>query len=1347
MGMGKTTLSAGGGMGPLFHTKTTGTPATHPDLTKSFQCQKRSSTRTPDGRQLAGPTGARRDLRACLRTATPQPGTAQPARDMDERLRALTEARPQARDKLDHWLDSHQRAARPGAQHDMAVARDALVQDVRTTLAGIRSLQADWPDRNEQASADLQEAKRQCMQSALALVLTGRKSPDGLMLRHMPELLTNLVALDDHLAATGQAGYGVDRLLDALCNRARIRELSGMDGHDQQDQAIDGLNAIAGTLVEALRPGRDGMELNSLLGQDTELDGALKALRVKTTTDFMLRQVVRDRKGEGARPSEQETTQARDDATRLVDHDAAIARMRVQLQRALDTLDGKAPTRMLGALSGVRFDSKLVQGLRDTLGEQGSQAGLIIAGLYALERDAVASPQAQRLLQDVRTELNTETEPQPETKADLRYLRQREAGLNPDGYGGTQPPDSKDTLKATQALLHQEVLRLVQHSHETAPDGKGASLPGDTRLDDARYLLETTQALTDTMAQAPLRVSDIPQKDRTALLGGLTQAEVQALGLKQSDLPDVPRIAAGLARQGLSSAREAQQAFATIHAVAQAMTDHKGVQHLADNDLHFLQGRKDDLKAQKLGDGLLRHLAGDTHTSLADARDKDRRGALDAQMKSALAPVQRVVSRLPVDIWGKLGSSYNEDRQSVHEPLQRLDGINTRREQAQATLHAYSQKHGAPINVDRPAGYDSCRALREAIDLCRTTEDWPRMRTLCHSLKGFDRDRLHTPWLGSAAFTLDDLVKLADDTEFNDAIDAVITLRAPQPERDKLTAQIEPALGRMDGALALRQRQLDGPTAQMLRDAIRAAILVQMGTTPIHTFRPADHAQQIIAILRGWGIPVDDVRPEIEAALDAPFGPDELERWRGDTPLQADDTPAQALPALLKTIDSLELGTKVKLTMGSRIEVQTGAIAVEPTGIVGVNVKGAAGTLAGLEISASIEGSPGYELTLRRGWDAKGGAEVSAKAFQWGGTGVKLEGTAMLEGSGAQVSGVVLRFKDRSAMKAALQVLLTQSSISPRDLAMADSIALLDEGKKGIKGGVGAKVGFNPLRIQADDGPGEHGGVTFGLRGTASVAGTWTQSETAGTGALVRKTERDITGELAATSVISQSIGLPGDGSTLHNVSSDIVEAGLTKAGVSRAKTKEVTGLDDQVQAGTERLRQTTVSRDGGLAAAAKAGGEPFKRLMAHLDSSQNPAGRDLAGEIRKLAGAARDGDLLSVAFSLDSRKARIIDGLRQQATATRRGQTGLRTPQDLREAALKEAQAQKMLDDADNYILARISLIPTREKNITKSRLNLMLLKHVTYVEDKGEFVAAEIKPDPAVTRELHDAWHKEQG
>ena len=1347
MGMGNTTLSAGGGIGP-FHIKTTGTPAdsTHPKLTSSFRCQQRSSTSIPGGRQLAAPTGMRRDLRACLRTATPQPGTAPPARGLDERLRALTEARPQTQDKLSRWLDSHQRAARPGAppgaQHDMAVARDALVQDVRTTLASIHTLQAQWPHRDEQANADLQAVKTQCMRSALALVLPGL-SQDGLMHQHMPELLANLMALDDHLAATGQAGYGVDRLLDALCNRARIRELSGMDGHDQQDQAIDGLNAIALTLVDALRPGRDGAELNSLLGQDTELDGALKALRVKTTTDFMLRQVVRDRKGDGMQPSSAETTQARDDATRLVDHDAAIARMRVQLQRALDTLDGKAPTRLLGALSGVRFDSELVQGLRDTLGEQGSQVGLIIAGLYALERDAVASPQAQRLLQDIQTELTAGTDPQPETKADVRYLRQREAGLKPDGYGGTPPPGSKDTLKATQAFLHQEVLRLVQHSHETAPDGKGASQPGDTRLDDARYLLETTQVLTDTMAQAPLRVSDIPPEDRATLLGGLTQAEVQDLGLKQSDLPEVPRIAADLARQGLSSAQEAQQAFATIHAVAHAMSDHKGAQHLADNDLHFLQGRKDDLKAQKLGDGLLRHLAGDTHISLADARDKEKRRALDAQMQRALAPLQKVVSQQPADIWGKLGSSYNEDRQSVHEPLQRLDSINIRREQAQATLHAYSQKHGAPINTDRPAGYDSCRVLREAIDLWRTTQDGPRMRALCHSLKGFDRNRLHTPWHGSATFTRDDLAQLADDPEFNAAIDAVITLRAPQAERGELTAQIEPALRRMDGALALRQRQLDGPTAQMLRDAIRAAILVQMGTTPIHTFRPADHAKQITDTLRGWGIPVDDVRPEIDAALDAPFGPHELERWRTDTPQQADDTPAQALPALLKAIDSIELGTKVRLTRGSRVEVQTGAIALEPTGIVGVNVKGAAGPLTGLEISAAIDG---YELTLRRGWDAKGGAEVSARAFQWDGTGVKLEGTAMLEGSGAQVSGVALRFKDRSTMKAALQVLLTQSSFSPRDLAMADSIALLDEGKKGLKGGVGSKAVFDPLRMRSG-GPGEHGGVAAGLRGTASVAGTWTQSEAAGTVTRVRKTERDITTELVATSGVSQRMGLPGDGGTRHNVSSDILEAGFTQAGVSKAKTKEVTGLDDQVQAGTERLSQTTVSRHGGLKAAEKSGGEPFKRLMAHLDSSHKPAERDLAGEIRKLAGAAREGDLLSVAFTLDSRKARIIDGLRQQATAARRGQTGLRTPQDLREAALKEAQAQKMLDEPGNYILARISLIPTREKNITHSRLNLMLLKHVSYVEDKGEFVAAEIKPDPAVTRELHDAWHKEQG
>jgi hypothetical protein len=1354
--MGKTTLTAGGGIGP-FQIKTTGTPAdtTHAKLASSFRCQQRASTPTPGGRQLAGPTGTRRDLRACLRTASPQPGPAQPVRGLAERLRALTEARAQAQEKLSRWLDSHQRAARPGAapgtQGAMAIARDALVQDVRTTLASIRTLQADWPDRDEQASADLQAAKTRCMRSALALVLPGL-SQNGLVHQHMPELLANLMALDDHLAATGQAGYGVDRLLDALCNRARIRELSGMDGHDQQDEAIDGLNAIAGTLVDALRPGRDGVELNSLLGQDTELDGALKALRVKTTTDFMLRQVVRDRKGAGAQPSEVEIMQAGDDATKLVDREAGIARMRMQLQRALDTMDAKAPTRLLGSMSGVRFDPELVQGLRDTLGEQGSQVGLIIAGLYALERDVVASPQAQRLLQDIQTELTTETDPQPETKADVRYLRQREAGLNPGGYGGTPPPDSKDTLKATQEFLHQEVLRLVQHSHGASPDIKGGPQYGDTRLDDARYLLETTRALTDSMAQAPLRVKDIPPEDRAALLGGLTQAEVQALGLKQGDLPDVPQIVAGLARQGLSSAQEAQQAFATIHAVTHAMTDHKGAQHLVDNDLHFLQGRKDDLKAQKLGDDLLRHLAGDTHISLADARDKDKRGALAAQMQRALAPLgQAIRQQSAEENWRALGNLCAEDRLSLQGPMKRLDEINTRRDKAKATLIAYRDKHRTDIDMDRPKGLDSCRTLRAAINLWR---DWKPDTTnsnvveqlvrMCRNLKGFDPARLHTPGFFGPEFTSGMLEALAKDTEFNEAIDAVIALRETQDESIRMAAEINADLRRMNGALVLRRGFLAPAEHQALAGAIRAAILLQMGTTPIHTFRPADHAQQIIGTLRGWGVPVDGIGPEIDAALDAPFGADELERWREDTPQPADDTQAQALPALLKAIDSLELGTKVKLAMGSRIEVQTGSIPVETTGIVGVNVKGAAGRLTGLEISAAIDG---YELTLRKGWDAKGGAELSAKAFQWKGTGVKLEGTAMLEGSGAQVSGVALRFKDRSTMKAALQVLLTQSSISPRDLAMADSIALLDEGKKGIKGDVGAKAGFDPLRTQPHDGSGGHGGVAAGLRGTASIAGTWTQSETAGTGTRVRKTERDITHELAATSGISQRIGLPGTGDSPHNVSSDIAQAGLTKAGVSKAKTKEVTGPDDQIQAGTERLSQTAVSRNGGLKAAEKAGGEPFKRLMAHLDSSHKPADRDLAVEIRKLAGAAREGDLLSVAFTLDSRNARIIDGLRQQATAARRGQTGLRTPQDLRDAAIKDAQAQKILDDPGNYILARISLIPTREKNITKSLLNLMLLKHVTYVEDKGEFVAAEIKPDAAVVQKLHDMWHKERG
>lgn len=38
------------------------------------------------------------------------------------------------------------------------------------------------------------------------------------------------------------------------------------------------------------------------------------------------------------------------------------------------------------------------------------------------------------------------------------------------------------------------------------------------------------------------------------------------------------------------------------------------------------------------------------------------------------------------------------------------------------------------------------------------------------------------------------------------------------------------------------------------------------------------------------------------------------------------------------------------------------------------------------------------------------------------------------------------------------------------------------------------------------------------------------------------------------------------------------------------------------------------------------------------------------------------------------------------------------------------------------------------------------MLLKYVTCLEDKGEFVVAEIRPDPAIVREVHDELLKER-
>src|SRR5262249_31382653 len=109
--------------------------------------------------------------------------------------------------------------------------------------------------------------------------------------------------------------------------------------------------------------------------------------------------------------------------------------------------------------------------------------------------------------------------------------------------------------------------------------------------------------------------------------------------------------------------------------------------------------------------------------------------------------------------------------------------------------------------------------------------------------------------------------------------------------------------------------------------------------------------------------------------------------------------------------------------------------------------------------------------------------------------------------------------------------------------------------------------------------------------------------------------------------------------------------------------------------------------------------------------------------------------------FALDERVRTQINDLLMEAKAVRAGRIPSTSRYEAIERAKRlETEAQRMLDDENNYNPSKLQLIPTRETLQTLTALNLTYVRYDRYVEDKGEWVAAEIRFAPALGRQVRD-------
>lgn len=568
-----------------------------------------------------------------------------------------------------------------------------------------------------------------------------------------------------------------------------------------------------------------------------------------------------------------------------------------------------------------------------------------------------------------------------------------------------------------------------------------------------------------------------------------------------------------------------------------------------------------------------------------------------------------------------------------------------------------------------------------------------------------------------------------------------------------------------------RRAKMGEETHAALRDTLRAAILQvqQSQKSPVDKFDPAQQADAIRGLLTQWGVDIAAFRPEIDVVLSQSFGEVELALWMKDAPerpsgpMPTDSTAPSGVPqemfreksaaaSLLRSFDNLSNGSKIRLTATGGVEVTTGSIPLEPTGTASLTLKGGADSVGMFEIA---QGSDGIEIILSKGWQGRGGVEVTANLMGHiskaaNDLGFRAGVSAGIEGGGARLHGAVLKFENtvegRQAARHMVEALVDGRPLAPIDLAEAE-IRPVVESRGAFKANVGARFGWESPELAI--------GASFKATAMAKI-GTGYSLSTKQTVAenlnqRVVKTETghmiDLTGSVSV-GVKSGLAGVPWTANEKGETkswgpSADLIDIGGQKVMWSiTTKSKIVQAPGGQVEKSSnlERLAQPAIF--GELRGAAALGGPILERMM---DPPQDLPPEKLAKlaalreQIKQLASLARGGDQIVVSLSLRESVRESANAMLSEANALREGRIPSASTRDAeRRAEELENQALAMIKDEDNYLPSKVMLLSGSDMKSSITALNLFLVRVQEGIEDKREGYTAEITLPPDLVAEF---------
>jgi hypothetical protein len=932
-----------------------------------------------------------------------------------------------------------------------------------------------------------------------------------------------------------------------------------------------------------------------------------------------------------------------------------------------------------------------------------------------------------------------------------------------------------ETLKAEREVLglHDDFLarRLPFQEKEGL-----LSTPTFKRLEREKGPDGVKRALAD-LALARLQ----PQVDRSNPLAhvGISNADIEEMGLSRDDQTDLVKTVERLHTQGLGNVDEVVETNEAINTVIERVVRSS----LTQNNIVSLSGES----AEGMGRAMLHDFLIDAvvmERRDAHGDDKAKAGKLldnDFHISIGSESVGNAFSRMveraenmvtekgtKPDALIKLQTSsdeYVKTEQGIVDLMRHRKDVDAEVLRAQEFLKKGTEDLGLDLDPNKPGGLRSAKLVQQALEYHDFINDpnntdepakrqaWANLNSTLDQLKGFDLTRARRPWHQKVASFFGGATrpKIQDLRQLNDVTKAIVFVRETADLlKAKTDLDIADAGEKMDGILEGRRK--DQPhVMEFTRQLVRTAVLANWPSggkdfgmkvsdgRVIESYDPATKRTEIEKMLQDWGLDTKKYAPEIDEVLYGTLTVEDMETWRKEALFSSEglglmraqqpspkpwDRPIDFMTdrrgmdestrrAFLSELESFQEGDKLNLKSGMRFTADTNR--VSPTGGLGY----VRGRLAGSVLGQFLieRGSDGYKLHLRTGSEVKanvdGGIYMGIGPDSENGQVVanaSLDVSGGVEGSHANLRGATFSFPPTPEGQRDLidfvDKMIRDESVTTKDWVKAKDVARSSE--RSIKGAVSGRAGLKgKLMFCQEEGLGITGEVTAGI-GAGWKREQWKSHN-----------EQTIKGEVEIRANAGANLGLyaqlykfkegeSGSGGTQvgGNVSPDIVGVGVSAEGAYTRKWKHVLNPDGQYTKG-EIVRQSNVksAKDLGLLSTKALDDklEKDKTFKANFEALMNVMGSE---------------DVLAMTYTT---KPEIIERVNILLDRARK----LYNEGRVHEADDIAGRAEDLLEDDENYVVSKVSLLTTTTRKEEVTNLNALFFKWENISDSKLEHPA----------------------